>query len=36
MIDWADEMGVESVVIDADTTIKGLRRDLMLGAVAYR
>lgn len=36
MIDWADEMGVEPVVIDADTTIKGLRRDLMLGAAAYR
>ncbi len=36
MADWADEMGIEAVVIDNNTTVRGLRRDLMLGAVAYR
>ena len=36
MVDWADAMGIESVVIDADTTIRGFKRDLMLGEVCYR
>ena len=36
MVDWADAMGVESVVIDADTTIRDFKRDLMLGEVCYR
>lgn len=36
MVDWADATGIESVVIDANTTIRDFKRDLMLGEVVYR
>lgn len=36
MADWAELMGVECVVIDADTTIRDFKRDLMLGEVCFR
>lgn len=36
MIDWADAMGVEAVVIDANTNIRDFKRDLKLGEVFYR
>ncbi len=36
MADWAEIMGVEAVIIDADTTIRDFKRDLMLGEVCYR
>ena len=36
MVDWADEMGIEAVVIDNDTTIRNFKRDLALGNVVYR
>lgn len=36
MADWADEMGIEAVVIDKDTAIRSFKRDLLLGSVAYR
>jgi len=36
MVDWADQMGIEAVVIDADTTIRGFKQDLALGEVVYR
>ena len=36
MVDWADAMGIETVVIDADTTIRGLKNEMRWNAVAYR
>ena len=36
MGDWAAAMGIEAVFIDKDTTIRSLKRDLMLGQVYYR
>ena len=36
MIDWADAMGIESVVIDANTSLRDFKRDLRLGEVFYR
>ncbi|MCI1666143.1 MAG: L-arabinose isomerase [Atopobiaceae bacterium] len=36
MVDWADQMGVESVVIDENTNIPDFKRDLKLGSVYYR
>ena len=36
MVDWADAMGIESVVIDSDTTIRGFKRDLLMGEACYR
>ncbi|QOY60865.1 L-arabinose isomerase [Thermophilibacter immobilis] len=36
MIDWADAMGIESVVIDASTNLRDFARDLKLGEVYYR
>ena len=36
MIDWADAMGIDSVVIDANTNIRDFKRDLKLGEVYYR
>ena len=36
MADWAEAMGIEAVVIDADTNIRDFKRDLLLGEVAYR
>jgi len=36
MVDWADAMGIESVVIDKDTTIPVLKNELRWNAVYYR
>lgn len=36
MVDWADAMGIESVVIDKNTTIKGLKNELRWNSVYYR
>jgi L-arabinose isomerase len=36
MVDWADQMGIESLVIDEDTTIREFKRDLKIGEVYYR
>ena len=36
MTDWADAMGIESVVIDQNTTIRGLRNELKWNSVYYR
>ncbi len=36
MIDWADAMGIESVVIGNDTTIQGLKHELRWNSVYYR
>ena len=36
MGDWAAAMGIEAVFIDKDTTIRSLKRDLMLGQAFYR
>ncbi len=36
MADWGAHMGVESVVLDKETTIKGLKQELMLGSLYYR
>lgn len=35
MVDWADEMGIESVVIDADTNLRTFKRDLQLADMVY-
>jgi L-arabinose isomerase len=35
MVDWADEMGIESVVIDAHTELRSFKRDLMVGDMVY-
>ena len=36
MVDWAAAMGIEAVVIDSETTIRGLKRDMMLGNLFFR
>ena len=36
MVDWADAMGIESVVIDKDTTLRSLKNELRWNAVAFR
>ena len=36
MVDWADAMGIEAVVIDADTTIRSLKNEMRWNAAAYR
>lgn len=36
MGDWANAMGIEAVYIDKNTTIRDIKRDLMLGEVFYR
>ena len=36
MGDWADAMGIETVYIDKDTSIRGLKNELRWNAAAYR
>lgn len=36
MGDWAEEMGIEAVYIDKDTTIRQFKNELMWNSVAYR
>ncbi len=36
MVDWANMMGIEAVVIDKDTNIRDFRRDLLLGDIVYK
>ena len=36
MGDFAEAMGIEAVFIDKDTTIRNLKKDLMLGEVFYK
>jgi L-arabinose isomerase len=36
MVDWAESMGIEPVVIDANTNLRDFQRDLRLGEVYYR
>ncbi len=36
MGDWAAAMGIEAVYIDGDTTIRGLKNELMWNSVVYR
>ena len=36
MVDWADAMGIESVVIDENTTISALKNELRWNSVYYR
>ena len=36
MGDWAEAMGIEPVYIDNETTIRNLKKDLMLGNLVYR
>jgi L-arabinose isomerase len=36
MIDWASAMGIESVVIDKDTTIRNFKNELRWNAASYR
>ncbi len=36
MVDWAAAMGIESVVIDKDTTIRNLKNELRWNSIAFR
>ena len=36
MSDWAEHMGIEALVIDRDTTIRGFKQEMMLGQALYR
>jgi len=36
MGDWANAMGIEAVYIDADTTIRGLKNELLWNGIVYR
>mgnify|MGYP000098203367 FL=1 len=36
MVDWAAAMGIESVVIDKDTTIRSFKNELKWNSVYYR
>ena len=36
MADWADAMGIESVIIGADTTIRNFKNELKWNAAVYR
>lgn len=36
MVDWADAMGIEAVVIDKNTNIRSLKNELRWNATAYR
>ena len=36
MVDWADAMGIESVVIDNNTTLRGLKNELRWNSAIYR
>ncbi len=36
MVDWANNMGIESVVIDENTNLREFKKDLKLGEVFYR
>ena len=36
MVDWANMMGIEAVVIDKDTNIRDFRRNLLLGDIVYK
>lgn len=36
MADWAELMGIEPVIIDANTNLRDFQRDLKLGEICYR
>ena len=36
MVDWADAMGIEAVVIDKNTDIRTLKNELRWNAIAYK
>lgn len=36
MADWADAMGIESVIIDKDTTIRNFKNELRWNSIAFR
>ena len=36
MVDWADTMGIESVVIDKDTDLRQLKNELRWNSAIYR
>jgi len=36
MVDWAAGMGIESVVIDKDTTIRNFKNELRWNSIAFR
>ena len=36
MVDWAAAMGIESVVIDKDTTIRNFKNELRWNSIYYR
>lgn len=36
MIDWADAMGIENVVIDNDTTVRNFKNELKWNSIFYR
>ncbi len=36
MVDWAEHMGIEALVIDQHTTIRSFKQEMMLGQAYYR
>ncbi|MGL5258546.1 MAG: L-arabinose isomerase [Lachnospiraceae bacterium] len=36
MVDWADSMGIESVIIDKNTTIRNFKNELRWNSISYR
>lgn len=36
MVDWADAMGIEAVIIDNNTDIRTLKNEPRRNAIAYR
>jgi L-arabinose isomerase len=36
MVDWAEAMGIESIVIDKNTDIRALKNEMRWNSVVYR
>jgi len=36
MVDWAEAMGIEAIVIDKDTKIRGIKNELRWNSIAYK
>ena len=36
MADWAELVGIEALIIDQNTTIPGIKRDIKLGELFYQ
>ena len=36
MVDWAEHMGIEALVIDQHTTLRTFKQEILLGNAVYR